>query len=140
MKRPAVGVGVFIWKDGQFLMGRRVGTHGGGTWSVPGGHLEFGESWEDCAAREVLEECGVKIKNIRFLAVVNNVFRDEDHHSITIFMEADWASGKAATLELDKFVDVAWFSPKTLPQPLFLPMLELQKAKSELFKQTSPKH
>ncbi len=63
-KRPAVGVGVFVWHDGKFLMGRRVGAHGGGKWSVPGGHLEFGESWKTCAAREVLEECGVKIRVI----------------------------------------------------------------------------
>jgi 8-oxo-dGTP diphosphatase len=53
--RPKVGIGVFIFKDGKFLMGCRKGTHGAGTWSVPGGHLEFGESFEECAEREALE-------------------------------------------------------------------------------------
>ena len=51
-----VGVGVFVWRDGRFIMGQRLGSHGANTWSVPGGHLEFGESWEDCAIREVKEE------------------------------------------------------------------------------------
>lgn len=134
MKRPSVGIGVLVHKDGLYLMGRRIGSHGRGTWSVPGGYLEFGESWEDCAAREVLEECGVGIKNTRFLAVVNNVFRDEGHHSITIFMKSEWQSGEPKTIEQDKFVDVSWFSFDNLPEPLFLPMQELKKSMPELFK------
>lgn len=115
-------------------MGRRIGPHGRGTWSVPGGYLEFGESWEDCAAREVMEECGITIQNIQFLTTVNNVFQTEKHHSITIFMASEWQSGEARTIEHDKFVDIGWFSFDKLPEPLFLPMLELQKAKPELFR------
>ena len=53
---PRVGIAVFIFKDGKFLMGRRKGAHGEDTWSVPGGHLEFGEMIEDGARREVEEE------------------------------------------------------------------------------------
>jgi 8-oxo-dGTP diphosphatase len=56
-----VGIGVFVWKDGKFLMGKRLGSHGSGTWSIPGGHLEFDETWQQCAVREVLEETGLKI-------------------------------------------------------------------------------
>lgn len=133
MNRPSVGIGILVHKDGKLLMGKRVGAHGRGTWSVPGGYLEFGESWEACAAREVMEECGVHIANIQFLAAVNNVFQVEAHHSVTIFMTADWKSGQARTIEHDKFIDVAWFSPDALPNPLFLPMQELQKIKPELF-------
>jgi 8-oxo-dGTP diphosphatase len=36
-----VGIGVFVFKDGKFLIQRRKGSHGTGTWSIPGGHLEF---------------------------------------------------------------------------------------------------
>lgn len=35
-----VGIGVFVFKDGKFLMAQRKNAHGDGTWSVPGGHLE----------------------------------------------------------------------------------------------------
>lgn len=134
MNRPSVGVGVFVWKDGKFLLGKRVGKHGHGTWSVPGGYLEYGEEFEECAKREVMEETGVKIKNIRFYTTVNNVFRDEKSHSITIFVFSDWASGKPEVTEPDKFVDTGWFDFNNLPKPLFLPIKQLQKSKPELFK------
>ena len=61
-ERPKVGFGVFVMKEGKFLIGKRKNAHGEGSWSLPGGHLEFKESWEECAVREVLEEVGVKKK------------------------------------------------------------------------------
>ncbi|MCA9327773.1 NUDIX domain-containing protein, partial [Candidatus Saccharibacteria bacterium] len=45
--RPQVGIGVFIIKDGQILLGRRKGSHGKGEYALPGGHLENGESFEE---------------------------------------------------------------------------------------------
>ena len=44
----------------------RLGSHGAGTYALPGGHLEMGESWEACAAREVLEETGLEVSGLRF--------------------------------------------------------------------------
>jgi len=133
MNRPAVGVGVFVWKDGKFLMGQRGGSHGAKTWSVPGGWLEFAESFEDCAKREVLEETGMKIKNIRLLAITNNIFREENVHSITVWLESDWASGRPSILEPHKFFDQKWHTFLDLPKPLFSPWEELRKTKPELF-------
>lgn len=66
----------------------RLGSHGKGEFALPGGHLEFGESWEDCAKREVLEETGLHIRNIRFETAVNSVFGTTAHY-VTIFMRAD---------------------------------------------------
>lgn len=131
--RPAVGVGVFVFKDGKFLLGKRVGDHGKDSWSVPGGYLEFCETFEECARREVEEETGVNIINIRLITTVNNVFVEENKHSITIFMFSDWKSGEPKVTEPDKFVDIDWYSFANLPSPLFLPLKELKKAKPELF-------
>jgi ADP-ribose pyrophosphatase YjhB (NUDIX family) len=59
-----------------------------GTWALPGGHLESGESFETCAEREVLEETGLKISDVRFLTAVNSIMGDENKHYVTIFMGA----------------------------------------------------
>src|SRR3989339_718967 len=61
-KMPKVGVAVIIIKNGKVLMHKRKNSHGDGTWSLPGGHLEFNESLEECAQRETFEETGMKIK------------------------------------------------------------------------------
>lgn len=120
-----VGVGVFVFKNGKFLMGQRRNAHGDGSWSIPGGHLEFGETFEDTARREVLEETGLRITNIRFGAVTNDLFTDEGKHYVTIWMLSDWESGAEHITEPDKFIDMRWYDFDTLPQPLFLPWRQL---------------
>ncbi|KAF7191750.1 Nudix hydrolase 1 [Pseudocercospora fuligena] len=106
-----VGVGVFVLDPSQstasnpcFLIGRRIGSHGAGTYALPGGHLEFGETPEACAAREVLEETGLEVSNIRFLTATNDIMLSENKHYITMFMTCvrKDASAEAQTLEPDK--------------------------------------
>jgi 8-oxo-dGTP diphosphatase len=124
-KVARVGIGVFVFKDGKFIMGKRRGAHGSGTWSIPGGHLEFGETFEDTAKREVLEETGLKIKNVRFGAVTNDHFVEDDKHYVTIWMLSDWASGKERITEPDKFIAMQWRDFDSLPSPLFFPWQQL---------------
>ncbi|HUD06214.1 MAG TPA: NUDIX hydrolase [Candidatus Saccharimonadales bacterium] len=124
-KIARIGIGVFIFKDGKFLMGRRKGSHGDGHWSIPGGHLEFGETFEDTASREVLEETGLEIRNVRFGAVTNDYFKDEGKHYVTIWVLSDWASGKEQLTEPDKFIEMQWRDFDNLPTPLFLPWQQL---------------
>lgn len=135
-KQVRVGVALFIWKNGKFLIYRRMGSHGAGSWSVPGGHLEVGESFEDAARRETLEEVGVTVKNIRQLAVTNDIF-PEDKHYVSIWLEADWANGEPASQEPDKVLDIGWTDFANLPSPLFEPCWQnLRTARPDLF----PKH
>lgn len=122
---PRVGVGVFVFKNGKFLVGKRVGAHGTGSWSVPGGWLEYAESFEEASAREVNEETGLTIENIRFGALTNNIFPTENIHSLTVWMTSDWVDGEPTILEPDKFVEQRWVDFDTLPTPLFLPWQEL---------------
>jgi hypothetical protein len=53
-KTPRVGVGIIITKGNQVLLLRRHNAHGAGSWSTPGGHLDFGESPEACAIRSII--------------------------------------------------------------------------------------
>jgi len=123
-----VGIGVFVIKDHKFLMGRRKNSHGDGTWSVPGGHLNFGETVEEGAIRETFEETGVKIKRVKIVGITNDIFKKEDKHYITIWTISKWKSGKEKITEPDKFIGQAWFSFKSLPKPLFLPWKQLFKS------------
>jgi 8-oxo-dGTP diphosphatase len=125
MNRPGVGVGVFIIKDHKFLMIKRKGSHGADTWSVPGGWMEFGETFEQTSKREVLEEVGVVVDNVRFGAVSNNVFDKEKVHSITIWLLCDYKSGEPKILEPHKAAGIAWRDFESLPSPLFQPWVEL---------------
>ena len=60
MSQPELhGVGVLVVRDGKVLMGRRVSSHGRGTWAPPGGKAEPGETDEETARRELVEETGL---------------------------------------------------------------------------------
>jgi 8-oxo-dGTP diphosphatase len=130
-----VGIAVFVWRNGKFIMQQRIGSHGANTWSVPGGHLEFGESWEDCARREVMEEVGVEIQNIRFFAATNDIFPEHNKHYISIWLEADWLANEPSIQEADRLTDIRWCDFKTQPSPLFEPCwTNLRSLRPELFK------
>lgn len=133
--RPKVGVAVIIrnntstntGNDGQVLLGRRMYGAGKGSWSFPGGHLEYGETPEEGAAREVKEEAGIEIKNIRRGPYTSEVYDDIDRHYITLFLVADYASGEVKNLEPDRCEGWHWFDWNELPKPLFQPVQNLLK-------------
>ena len=121
MEKPSVqvGVGVFVIKNGKFLIQKRQSPHGTGTWSLPGGHMEFGESFEDTARREVKEECNLDIKNVKFCALTNDLFANENKHSVTVWMISDWAGSEVKNMEPKKCSNQEWRTLDDLPEPLF---------------------
>lgn len=116
--RPKVGVGVMIFKDGQILLGKRKSSHGEGEYAFPGGHLEYMESFEKCAKRETLEECGIQIKNIQFQFLAN-VTKYAPKHYVHIGLTADWASDEPQVLEPNKSESWRWYEIGNLPEPIF---------------------
>ena len=125
--KPKVGVAIIIRKNNKVLLGKRIGSHGNGTWHFPGGHLEFFESLENCAKREIEEEVGIQINNIKFLTITNDFFIKENKHYITVFMMSDYQDGKVETIEPDKCEGWEWFEWNNFPTPLFLPITNLLK-------------
>ncbi len=125
-KKPKVGVGVIVIKDGKILAGKRIYSHGNGTWTFPGGKLEFNETLEECAERETLEETGIKIKNVKKGPYTNDFF-EEGKHFITLFAIAEYDSGKVTVMEPEKYEKWEWHNWERLPEPLFLPIINLKK-------------
>jgi 8-oxo-dGTP diphosphatase len=136
-QRPRVGVAVVVTKEGKVLLGKRKGSHGAGTWSFAGGHLEFGESVEACARRELLEETGLEIHSVALeLGPWTNDHIDENKHYITLFVFVDQFSGTPTLLEPDKCEGWDWFDWDHLPSPLFVPVQALiEKVGIEQLKQ-----
>ena len=127
MERPKVGVGVIVVHGGKVLMGKRVGAHGAHTWGFPGGHLEFGESVEECAARETMEEAGLKLKNIQLVHFTNDVFHEKNKHYITLYALAEPEHPNAQVMEPHAMERWEWVDWNKMPEPVFLPILNLKK-------------
>jgi enolase-phosphatase E1 len=130
-RRPCVGVGVCIEKEAGsklVLMGKRKGSHGAGSYAFPGGHLDYGEDWEHCAQREVAEETGLKIKNVRFATVVNDV--EPNYHFVTLIMRADLdgSDQQPKVLEPHRCEEWVWVSWDQLPEPLFSSVAKLRQS------------
>ncbi|MGL5030843.1 MAG: nucleotide triphosphate diphosphatase NUDT15 [Aeromonas sp.] len=117
---PRVGVGVILLNDqGWVLVGRRKGSHAP-YWSIPGGHLELGESFEAAGIREVAEETGLQISSPTVVALTNNLatWRESGLHYISVTLLAQ-AKGDPQLLEPDKCEEWIWCDPTMLPEPHF---------------------
>jgi 8-oxo-dGTP diphosphatase len=128
MERPytRVGVGVIVCRAGRVLLGMRRGSHGEGTWALPGGNLEFGESVLACAQRELAEETALSTAAVRQAQFTVDVFQTEQKHYVTLFVEALDVAGDVQNCEPEKCDGWQWFPWHALPSPLFPPLLSLR--------------
>jgi 8-oxo-dGTP diphosphatase len=118
LKRPFVGLGIIIEKDGLIAMGERIANHGSGTWMIPGGHLEFGEDLIAACLREGEEECGLRdVEVVDIVSVGNDIAYDR--HYVSIVLLTKWRSGELFDAEPHKSRNWHWHDPKNLPQPMF---------------------
>lgn len=118
---PRVGLGVIVLKGNTMLLGRRKGSHGAGQFASPGGHLEHLEGFEACCRREVMEETGLEIRNVRFLRVMN-VTEYAPRHYVDLSFVAEWAAGEPEVREPEKVEGWDWYPLDALPSPLFATM------------------
>jgi len=126
-KKVGAGFGVMILKDKKVLLGRRHDDpekasselRGEGTWTMPGGKLEFGESFEEGAEREVMEETGIITKNPRVICLHNN--KNEHAHFVTIGLLCENFQGEPKVMEPDEITEWQWFDLDNLPENLYFP-------------------
>ncbi|KAF6807907.1 Nudix hydrolase 1 [Colletotrichum sojae] len=145
---PRVGVAAIIQrKDGRVVVGKRQSSHGAGTWQLPGGHLEFGESFFECAARETLEETGLTVIPLNVAGVTNDVYGELGKHYITIFVECRMEDESAEPKNLEPTKCDGWHwntwqdirdidaaSSTEGSEKLFLPLANLVRENPELEK------
>ena len=131
--RVGIGCLVIDTKTRKFLLGKRKGSHGAGTFALPGGYLEVGENWVECAKRELKEETGLEnVQNWELTYITNNVMKNDNKHHITLFMRGEIEGDTEPRLmEPNKCEGWAWVdfdSEWDEKQPQFLPLQILHEA------------
>ena len=112
-----MGVGVVFVREGRVFLARRQGSHGEDSWASAGGHLELGESLEECARREAMEELGVSVGELRYLCLSNIIAYGK--HYVDVEFLGDIGQQEPALVEPGAFSESGWFPLDDLPQPLF---------------------
>ena len=139
-KKVGVGFGVMILKDDKVLLGKRHEDpekassllNGAGTWTMPGGKLHFGETFEEGAKRETMEETGIKLNKVEVVCVNND--RVETAHFITIGLFSEDFEGEPQVMEPDEITEWKWFDLDNLPSPIYFPSAKvLENYKNKKF-------
>jgi len=135
-QRPQVGVGVMIFKEGKVLLGRRhddpnkadSDLHGEGTWTMPGGKLDFRETLIGGIYREALEETGIKVnkEKLKIISVADEIV--PDNHYVTIGFLCENFEGEPKIMEPEEITEWKWYNLDILPEKVFPPSAKIIKA------------
>ncbi|MFZ2072198.1 MAG: NUDIX domain-containing protein [Minisyncoccia bacterium] len=113
-----IGVNPLITKKSKLLLGRRKDVFGDNTWGLPGGHLEFNETIEKCAERELLEETNMKCKTF-FINNIVSQFQKNGKYYLQIGVETKNVKGEPKNMEPHKCHELKWFDFNKLPKNIF---------------------
>lgn len=84
-RKPKLIVSVLAQNNDKHLLVRETLEGGDDCWIIPGGKVEFGESLEEAAKREIEEETGIKAKKLTFLKFFEAIFADYNYHTVIFF-------------------------------------------------------
>ncbi len=129
-----VGTGVLIFNnENKILLGLRSSDpekadselEGEGTWTLPGGKLDFLESPIECAERETKEETDIDVKNLKLISVSDD--KIPKAHFITLGFLCKEFEGEPKTMEPDEITKWEWFEINSLPERIFSPSKKIIK-------------
>jgi 8-oxo-dGTP diphosphatase len=114
LRRPVVGVALAPRApDGRWVLIRRADT---GTWALPGGTLEWGETIRELIPRELLEEAGVRVTSVgRLVGVFSRPDRDVRFHGVTIVIACEVELPSQAPMNPLEIREVGLFTDAELP-------------------------
>lgn len=125
--KPGLGVGVLIVKENKILLGLRnpdkmkasSELQGQGTWTMPGGKVEFMETLVNAAKRELEEETNLKATKLDFLCISDDM-TDTAHYVTVGFIVREY-NGELKTTEPETILEWQWFELDELPKNLYKP-------------------
>ena len=125
--RVNCAVAVIVTDARQVLFGRRACDNGGYEWQLPGGWIVRGESPQQAARREVSEETGLQLRDMRFVGITNNIFSAQNH-SISMYFEAECVDRDLLTVvERGKCYGWEWRQWAEVSNNLYLPLRLLKQ-------------
>lgn len=113
---PRVAVGAVVFKDNKVLLVKRAKPPAQGLWAIPGGSVELGETLQQAAEREILEETGITILAKEPVYTFDVIEKDQKNrirfHYVIVDLIADYISGQP--LPADDADEVRWVSSREL--------------------------
>jgi len=115
LRRPVVGIAAAArTEDGRWVLILRADT---GTWALPGGTLEWGETLRECITRELVEEAGItKSDIVRLAGVYSRVERDPRFHAVTVLVECKVESPSQEPVNPLEITEIGLFDAASLPE------------------------
>ena len=114
--QPVVAVGAIVFKNNRVLLVRRAQPPSQDMWAIPGGRVEIGETLQEAAEREILEETGITIQAGEPVYTFDYIERDGSPHPrfhyVIIDLAADYVRGE--TRAGDDAADVRWVTAEEL--------------------------
>ena len=125
--KPGLGVGVMILKDNKVLLGLRNPNkekssselNGQGTWTMPGGKVEYMEKLADAAKRELEEETSLIANDLKLICISDDM-TDTAHYVTAGFLVNEY-SGEIKTMEPETILEWKWFDINNLPSNMYKP-------------------
>lgn len=119
---PIIAVAVMVLNSkNQVIWGKRKATRGYGEYAFPGGYLAFGETFEQSALNEVLEETGLRVQNPKVFCITNNLknLHQENKQSVTVGVSTEYTTGTPRAMEPENCESWSWYPINHPPKPLF---------------------
>lgn len=131
--KPGVGVGVLVLKDNKVLLGLRnpnkvkasTEIKGEGTWTMPGGKVEYMEKLIDAAKRELKEETALNGIELELICITDDI--TSTAHYVTAGFIANKFDGEVKVMEPDTIIKWEWFNLDNLPENMYEPSKKLLK-------------
>lgn len=119
-RKPKLVVGILVKNKDKYLLAKEKLEGGKDYWIVPGGKVEFGETIEDAAKREILEETGIVAKKLVFLSYKEAIAAEYNYHTVIFFFMAETTKTAIKDDVEGKVIEAKWF---TKSEVLKLPLV-----------------
>jgi 8-oxo-dGTP diphosphatase len=133
---PRVGVGAVVTRDGHVLLVKRGKAPSQGVWAIPGGRVELGETLQQAAERELLEETGITVCAGSPIYTFDVILRDDDghvrFHYVIVDLLAEYVGGEARPG--DDAPEVGWVTAQEIDTlPVYPATLDLLRRVTNLW-------